>query len=208
MSKALPPVFGMTAIVLLAGCATDPASSTVETQTVTVSATPAPAPTAAPAPATAAPAATTTVVVATQAPVAEQAQDAEGDMPGPCTDADLAVSHKPLESIGTEYRLVLLFENISSTRCRLNGYPGADIVNETGPAVHVERRQQIAAPVLTLEPGDVAVADLQARDVHPQAEESPCPHWGSVTVIAPNTFQERHLAVGMPLCSALISSVT
>ena len=78
------------------------------------------------------------------------------------------MSNKPLESQGSEYRLVLLFENTSSKRCRLNGYPGADIVNETGPAVHVDRRQQIAAPVLMLEPGDVATADLQARDVHPQ----------------------------------------
>lgn len=194
MWRALPPVVGVSAIVLLAGCATDPAPPSATPATVTVSAAPAPV-------------VTTTVVVEPQAPVAEQVIDTEDEMPGPCTDDDLAVSNKPLESIGTEYRLVLLFENISSTRCRLNGYPGADIVNETGPAVHVERRQQIAAPVLTLEPGDVATADLQARDVHPQTE-GPCPRWGSVTVIAPNTFQERHVDVGLPMCSALISSVT
>jgi len=204
MWKALPPVIGVTAAVLLAGCATDPATPSVTTETVTVAAAPPPAP-AAPTPA---PVTTTTMVVAApQAPVVEQVENAEGAMPGPCADDDLAVSNKALESIGTEYRLVLLFENISSTRCRLNGYPGADIVNETGPVVHVERRQQIAAPVLTLEPGDVATADLQSRDVHPQTE-GPCPRWGSVTVIAPNTFGERHLGVGMPMCSALISSVT
>ena len=86
MRKALPPVFGVTAIVLLAGCATGPATSTVETQTVTVSAAPAPVP--ASAPATAAPVMTTTVVVAPQAPVAEQVEGADGEMPGPCTDVD------------------------------------------------------------------------------------------------------------------------
>lgn len=192
--------------LLLAGCSTDPATPTVATETVTVSAAPAPAPAPVEAPAV-----TTTVVVAPQAPapapVVEQVEDTDGDMPGPCTDADLQVSNKPLESQGSEYRLVLLFENTSSRRCRLNGYPGADIVNETGPVTHVERRQQIAAPVLTLEPGDVAIADLQASDVHPQTD-GPCPRWGSVTVIAPNTFSERHLDVGMPMCSALISSVT
>ena len=202
--NALPPVIGVTAM-LLAGCSTDPATPTVATQTVTVSAAPAPAP------APAAPVVTTTVVVAPQAPapapVVEQVENSDGDMPGPCTDADLQVSNKPLESQGSEYRLVLLFENTSSRRCRLNGYPGADIVNETGPVVHVERRQQIAAPVLTLDPGDVAIADLQASDTHPQTD-GPCPRWGAVTVIAPNTFQERHLDVGMPMCSALISSVT
>jgi len=194
MWKTLPPVIGVTAAVLLAGCGSDPRTPAVETQTVTVAAAPAPV-------------STTTVVAAPPTPVVEKVEDAEGSEPGPCTDVDLAVSNKPLESQGSEYRLVLLFENTSSKRCRLNGYPGADIVNETGPAVHVDRRQQIAAPVLMLEPGDVATADLQARDVHPQTE-GPCPRWGSVTVIAPNTFQERHLDVGMPMCSALISSVT
>ena len=194
MWKALPPAAGVTAVLLLAGCANDPATPAVTTETVTVSAAPAPV-------------VTTTVVVPPQAPVVEPVENAEDEMPGPCTDADLTVSNKPLESVGTEYRLVLLFENTSSTRCRLNGYPGADVVNETGPVVHVERRQQIAAPVLTLAPGDVATADLQSRDVHPQTD-GPCPRWGAVTVIAPNTFQERHLEVGMPMCSALISSVT
>lgn len=194
MWKALPPAVGVTAVLLLAGCANDSATPAVTTETVTVSAAPAPV-------------VTTTVVVPPQAPVVEPVENTEDEMPGPCTDADLTVSNKPLESVGTEYRLVLLFENTSSTRCRLNGYPGADIVNETGPVVHVERRQQIAAPVLTLAPGDVATADLQSRDVHPQTD-GPCPRWGAVTVIAPNTFQERHLEVGMPMCSALISSVT
>ena len=138
MWKALPPVVGVTAAVLLAGCGTDPRTPAVETQTVTVSAAP--------------------------APVVEKVEDAEGSEPGPCTDVDLAVSNKPVESRGSEYRLVLA-------------------------------------------PGDVATADLQARDVHPQTE-GPCPRWGSVTVIAPNTFQERPLDVGMPMCGALISSVT
>lgn len=128
-------------------------------------------------------------------------------MSRPCTDLDLVVSNRPLESQGSEYRLVLLFENISSKACTLQGYPGADIVNETGPAVHVERRPQNAAPLLTLKPGEIATADLQSSDTHPETD-GPCPRWGAVTIIAPNTFQERNLEVGMPLCKALISSVT
>jgi hypothetical protein len=80
-------------------------------------------------------------------------------------------------------------------------------VNQTGPAVHVERREQIAAPLLTLQPGETAVADLQSSDTHPEAE-GPCPRWGEVIVIAPNTYATRNLGVGMPLCKALISSVT
>ena len=40
MWKALPPVVGVTAAVLLAGCGTDPRTPAVETQTVTVAAAP------------------------------------------------------------------------------------------------------------------------------------------------------------------------
>jgi hypothetical protein len=127
--------------------------------------------------------------------------------PGPCTDADLAVSHNDLENQGSEYRLLLHFTNTSARTCTLSGYPGADLVNATGPVVHVERRPGNATPHLTLQPGEAATADLQSSDTNP-ANGGMCPRWGSVVVIAPNTFQARDLGIGMPFCSALISSVT
>ena len=125
----------------------------------------------------------------------------------PCADTDLVVSHRPLESQGSEYRVVLEFENVTSKSCTLQGYPGADIVDKDGPTLHVERRQQIAAPLLTLAPGEIATADLQASDVHRETE-SPCENWGLVVITAPNMFQQRQLDLRLPMCSALISSVT
>lgn len=125
----------------------------------------------------------------------------------PCADTDLVVSHRPLESQGSEYRVVLEFENVTSKSCTLQGYPGADIVDKDGPTLHVERRQQIAAPLLTLAPGEIATADLQASDVHRETE-SPCENWGLVVITAPNTLQQRHFDLRLPMCSALISSVT
>ncbi|MGU3502634.1 DUF4232 domain-containing protein [Mycobacterium sp. C31M] len=187
--KILVSSLPVLAAALLAGCSGDgeaPADST---------------------PAASAPVPTTTVVASPPVTVTVTAPPVVDTTPVPCTDVDLVVSNKPLESQGSEYRLVLLFENVTAKTCTLQGYPGADIVNETGPAVHVERREQIAAPLLTLQPGENAVADLQSSDTHPETE-GPCPRWGEVTVIAPNTVQERHLGVGMPLCKALISSVT
>jgi hypothetical protein len=163
-----------------------------------------PAPSSAPARPTAA-ATTPPATVTVTAPPSSVA--AEPDVTGPCADADLVVSNEPLESQGSEYRLVLKFENVTSQACTLQGYPGVDIVDVDLPVVHVERRQQIAAPLLTLAPGDVATADLQASDVNRETE-TPCGTWGQVVVIAPNTFQQRQLDVGMPTCSALISSVT
>lgn len=188
--KLLLPI---AAVALVAACSTDAQSPAPTTITVTAQPSPTTAslsPSPSPSPVTVAP---------TAAPV---------DLPpGPCTDADLKVSHKDLENQGSEYRLVLHFTNASSRACTLSGYPGADLVNETGPVVHVERRMQNAAPHLTLQPGDVATADLQSSDTNP-ANGGMCPRWGSVVVIAPNTFQARDLGVGMPFCSALISSVT
>ncbi|WP_194166606.1 DUF4232 domain-containing protein [Mycolicibacterium sp. P9-22] len=181
------------AAALLAGCSSEPVAPPAERST------------AGPAQTTTAAVAAPPVTVTVTAPPSPVA--AEPEVTGPCTDSDLVVSNKPLESQGSEYRLVLLFENNSVRACTLQGYPGADIMNETGPAVHVERREQIAAPLLTLQPGETAVADLQSSDTHPETE-GPCPRWGEVVVIAPNTYATRNLGVGMPLCKALISSVT
>lgn len=185
------------AAALLAGCTSEPVTPAAESET-----TPAPA---------SAPAQTTTVVATPPVTVTVTAPPSpvasEPAVPSPCADTDLVVSNKPLESQGSEYRLVLLFQNVTSQACTLQGYPGADIVDVDLPIVHVERRQQNAAPLLTLAPGDIATADLQASDVNRETE-SPCGKWGLVVIIAPNTFQSRHLDVGMPMCSALISSVT
>lgn len=184
------------AAALLAGCGSNQEAPTA-TSTTTITATATPTTTSV----VASPQSTVTVTAEPSAPPATNAA------PVPCTDVDLVVSNKPLENQGSEYRLVLQFENVTSKACTLQSYPGADIVNETGPAVHVERRPQDAAPLLTLQPGDIAIADLQSSDTHPTTE-GPCPRWGEVVVIAPNTFQERKLGVGMPLCKALISAVT
>ncbi len=182
------PALPVIAAALLAGCTSEPVAPAAESE-----ATPTPTPVS-----------TTTVVAS---PPVTVTVTAPPGVPGTCTDADLVVSNKPLESQGSEHRVVLLFENVTSKACTLQGYPGADIVDEDLPIVHVERRMQNAAPLLTLQPGEIATADLQSSDTHPETDGA-CPRWGQVIIIAPNTFQERPLDVGMPLCKALISSVT
>jgi hypothetical protein len=171
------------AAALLAGCTSEPVTPARTTAAVTTPPT-------------------SVTVTAPPSPVA-----AEPEVIGPCADTDLVVANEPLESQGSEYRLVLQFENVTSQACTLQGYPGADIVDDDLPIVHVERRQQIAAPLLTLAPGDIATADLQASDVNRETE-TPCGTWGQVVVVAPNAFHQRRLDVEMPTCSALVSSVS
>lgn len=190
------------AAALLAGCTSEPVTPSAGSETD-------PAPSAAPAPTTTMVATPPVTVTATAPPPPGAPAAPEDSTPKPCADTDLVVYNRPLESQGSEYRLVLLIENTTSKACTLQGYPGADIVDEDLPVVHAARREQIAAPLLTLQPGDIATADLQASDVNREGEtENPCGKWGQVVVIAPNTFQQRHLDVGMPMCGALISSVT
>ena len=190
------------AAALLAGCTSAPVTPGADSEiSPTRTSTPAPTATVGVTPPS------TVTVTAAPSPSTAAPDEPADSAPKPCADTDLVASNEPLESQGSEYRVVLLFENVTSKACTLQGYPGVDIVDEDLPVVHVERRPQTAAPLLTLEPGDVATADLQASDVHRETE-SPCGRWGLVVVIAPNTFQQRHLDLGLPMCSALISSVT
>jgi hypothetical protein len=189
------------AVALLAGCSAErstPAASTVTVTAATPStsvAAPAPAPTQTPA----APV-TVTVTTTPSAPTAEAA--------GPCTDDDLSVTNGPLESANTQRHVNLSFKNTSSHSCTLVGYPGADLVTPAGGVlINVPRRPANAAHRLTLNPGDVATADVTAYAID-TATGNACPRWGNLVVTAPNGFVSHPMSVDVPICDASISSVT
>jgi hypothetical protein len=82
---------------------------------------------------------------------------------GPCTDDDLAATNSLLGSANSQRHVILSFKNTSSHSCTLVGYPGADLVTPAGGVlINVPRRPANAAPHLTLNPGDVANADVTA----------------------------------------------
>jgi hypothetical protein len=75
-----------------------------------------------------------------------------------------------------------------------------------GVLVHVARRPAAAAHRLTLGPGDLANADVQAYAIDTATGNS-CPREGTLVVTPPNGFVSRTLNVSLPICSATISSV-
>ena len=75
-----------------------------------------------------------------------------------------------------------------------------------GLMVHVERRPALAAHVLTLAPGDVANADVQAYAID-TATENPCGRIGTLVVTPPNGFVSHTLNAALPICNATISAV-
>jgi hypothetical protein len=181
------------AVVLLAGCSAERTTRAAPAPTVTVTATtpsmsvPAPAPPAAP------------VTTTPSAPAPEAA--------GPCTDDNLAVTNGPLESANTQRHVILSFQNTSSHSCTLVGYPGADLVTPAGGVlINVPRRPANAAHHLTLNPGDVATADVTAYAIDTATGDA-CPRWGNLVVTPPNGFVSHPMSVDVPICNASISSV-
>jgi len=184
------------AVALLAGCSAERATTpAAPASTVTVTATPS-ASVAAPPPA--APA-TITVTTTPDAPAPEAV--------GPCTDDDLAVTNGPLESANTQRHVILSFKNISSRSCTLFGYPGADLVTPAGGLlINVPRRPANAAHHLTLNPGDVATADITAYAIDTSTGNA-CPRWGNLVVTPPNGFVSHPMNVDVPICAASVGSV-
>jgi hypothetical protein len=186
------------AVALLAGCSAErTAAPAAPPTTVTVTAT---APTASVAAPT--PDAPATVTI-TDTPPASAPEAA-----GPCTDDDLDVTNGPMESANTQRHVILSFKNTSSHSCTLTGYPGADLVSPPGGVlINVPRRPANAAHHVTLNPGDVATADVTAYAIDTATGNS-CPRWGSLVVTPPNGFVSHRLNVDLPICTASISSVS
>ena len=104
-------------------------------------------------------------------------------------------------------RVVISFANTSSQVCGLVSYPSADLVTATGGVlVHVAKRPANAAPRLTLQPGDIATADVQSSTIDSSTGES-CGRTGTLAVTPPDNTQQRILEVNLPICDATISSV-
>jgi hypothetical protein len=182
------------AVVLLAGCSAERTTPAAPASTVTVTA-------ARPSTSPAAPA--TVTVTTTPGPAPQSAPEGSG----PCIDDDLAVTNGPLESADTQRHVILSFRNTSSHACTLVGYPGADLVTPAGGLlINVPRRPANAAHHVTLNPGDVATADVTAYAIDTSTGDA-CPRWGNLVVTPPNGFVSHPMSVDVPICNATVSSV-
>ena len=125
----------------------------------------------------------------------------------PCPDAALTVTAGQVEQSDTMRRVVVTFANTSSQACGLVSYPAADLVTAAGGVlVHVAKRPANAAPRLTMQPGDVATADVQSSTIDSRNGQS-CGRTGTLAITPPDNTQQRILEVNLPICDATISSV-
>ena len=196
------------AVVLIAGCSNHDTAPPAPFPSVQASPSPSAAPSVPPASSQApsAPPTVTVTVTPTASPAPSQSPSAPAAL-GPCSDSDLEVTNGPLESANTQRHAVVSFRNTSSHPCTLIGYPGADLVTPAGGVlIHVSRRPAAAAHHLTLNPGDVATADVQAYAID-TSTGNPCPRWGNLVVTPPNDYASHPLSVDLPICNATVSSV-
>ena len=176
---ALPLLAG----VLLAGCSAGRTTPAAPASTVTVTAaTPSASLDAPPPPPSQAPDAPVIVTVTTTPGIAPQSAP---DASGPCTDDDIAITNGPLESANTQRHVALTFNNTSSHSSTLVGYPGADLVTPAGGVlIDVPRRPANAAHHLTLNPGDVATADVTGSEIDTSTGDV-CPRWAPWSSLRP-----------------------
>lgn len=112
-----------------------------------------------------------------------------------------------METANTQRRVVVSFRNTSSHGCTMIGYPGADLVTPVGGVlISVPRRPANAAHRLTLQPGQVATADVSTSVIDTGTGNS-CTRWGQLVVTPPNAFTSHRLTVDLPICGASVSSV-
>ena len=129
--------------------------------------------------------------------------------PGSCSDADLAVTNGPVESIANDMRRVVVsFKNTSPNVCTIVGYPDANLVTAAGGVlVHVDPQPALAAHLLHLNPGDVASAGAQSSALDINGSGNPCPREGTLVVTAPRGTVAHTLPIALPICHATITSV-
>ncbi|MCV7016518.1 DUF4232 domain-containing protein [Mycolicibacterium aichiense] len=189
------PVLLLATVVLLAGCSagqnTAPVTQATAPPTTSVSAPPPPT------------APTTVTVTATPTTTPQSAPSAAGG----CSGEDLTVTTGTLQESGAQRQVIVSFTNTSGHACTLVGYPGADLVTPAGGVlINVPRRPANAAHRLTLNPGDVATADVTASALD-SATGKACARWGTLVVTAPDDVVPHTMNVDVPICDATVSSV-
>ena len=153
------------------------------------------------APSTTAPAPTSTTTTTTVASLSR------------CTAAQLQVSAgQQGAGLGHEGGAIL-FENVGTSTCSLQGYPGVAGLSTTGAqAVQAERTPQgylgglssssATPPLVVLQPHGVASALAEGTDM-PTGTETSCPTYHSLLVTPPTSTHSTKVAMGLPGCSPI-----
>jgi hypothetical protein len=200
MIRKLLPLAGMSFVCVVtlatAGCSSSSAGPSTPPSST-------PASTSAPASTTAPPATPTPPTSATPTPAATTPPVEPAIL---CRLSELSVTAGQSSGGAGQIVVPVLFRNVSSRTCLLQGYPGVAGLNAAGQqaaqAVRTPFGQSgVPAPV-TLAPGKVASAPVQGTDV-PSGNATTCPQYASLLVTPPGETRSQRVQASLPGCGGL-----
>jgi hypothetical protein len=123
-----------------------------------------------------------------------------------CQNGEIQVTEQQGQGAAGTVSLVLVFQNVSSRTCTLQGFPGAELTDASGSDLLDAKRAYpgglAKAPVVVMQPGAQATALLMWSDVTTGlgcSVQNPV----KLLVTPPNTTQSTALSIsGGPVCSA------
>ena len=122
-----------------------------------------------------------------------------------CVNGDVQVTETTGQGAAGQVSLVLLFQNVSDHACRLRGYPGASLRDESGNDLLDAKRTPTGYASVLLPAGGQASAMLQWSDVPDSSQPGGCDvqNPSNLRVTPPNFTQSTtiSLSAGVPVCS-------
>jgi hypothetical protein len=179
----------------VAGCSSSSkgSSSPSSSPSTSASASPTPSPTTTPSP-TATPTPTPTT---TPTPVEPAIY---------CRLSELSVTPGASNGAAGSITVAILFKNMSTRTCVLQGYPGVAGLNAAGQQVTQAIRTpftHVGPPsAISLAPGQTASAPVQGSDV-PVGNATTCTSYPALLVTPPNETHSQNVLVTLPGCGGL-----
>jgi hypothetical protein len=127
-----------------------------------------------------------------------------------CGNTSLAVSGSPPQGATGHGSFVVLFKNVTSSRCTLTGYPGLDALDGSGVVLaHAQRTPNgfmggaAAITTVSIAPGGFASATAEWLNFNPTTTGD-CTFSAAVAATPPNTTHTVHLPVSVSICQLQI----
>ena len=123
-----------------------------------------------------------------------------------CQNGEIQVTDQPGQGAAGTISMVLVFQNVSSRTCTLQGYPGAELTDAGGADLLDAKRQLPSGlaktPTVALAPGEQATALLLWSDV-PSSSGCAVQKAAQLLVTPPNTTKSTALSIssGTSVCA-------
>ncbi len=145
-----------------------------------------------------------TIVVVAAVPAAFAALHAAPKAPANCVRDQLGVRSNGTNGAAGTIHGAWVFTNLTTTTCKLNGYPSMQLYGKVGRPFHtVMKNDLMPAPAnVTLAPGGSATFLSRFSDV--PSGTGPCPMSAVATIFAPNATRPLIIPAKLNPCGGIV----